>query len=149
MASGRVSDWKVLGEFVVGNGSYVDRDVRTYESGHSYIYALYSWSYHGVISPLSDQVEARLSPTDSREELPVIQISDAGADPMVHASNKRGVDPTEIKANQRLTFYCRGGDSRHPLRDSTYLAEVRSLSTGETALVTLDVDATDIGVVDA
>lgn len=149
VVSGRVSDWKKLGDFVVGNGSYVDRDVRTYESGHSYIYSMYSWSYHGVISPLSDQIEARLSPSDSKEELPVIQISDDGADPMVHASNKKGVDPTEIKANGRLTFYCRGGDSRQPLRDSTYLVEARSLSTGEKALVTLDVDATDIGVVDA
>lgn len=149
VASGRVSDWEKLGDFAVRNGSYIDRDVRIHESGYSYIYALYSWSYHGVISPLSDQIEARLSPSDSKTELPVIQISDDGADPMAHASNKHGVDPTEIKANERLTFYCRGGDSRQPLRDSTYLVEARSLSTGEKALVTLDVDATDIGVVDA
>lgn len=149
VVSGKVSDWKVLGEFVVANGSYTDRDVRTYESGHSYIYAMYSWSYHGVISPLSDQVEARLSPPDSREEIPVIQISDDGADAMAHASSKREGGLTEIKANGSLTFYCRGGESRQPLRDSTYLVEARSLSTGERALVTLDVDATDIGVVDA
>lgn len=147
--SRRISDWRILGEFVVGNGSYVDRDVVPSEGGHSYIYALYSWSYHGVFSPLSDQVEARLSPPDSREELPVVQVAVAGKDPMTHASNEIGVGPTEIKANRRLTFYCRSGTSRQPLRDSTYLVEARSLSTGERALVQLDVDATDIGVVDA
>lgn len=147
--SGKVSDWKKVADFPVGNGSYVDRDVRTFESGYSYIYALYSTSYHGQISLLSDQMEAKLSPSDVREELPVTQWDIAGADATVHASNTFSVDPTEIKANDRLTFYCRGATSRQPLRDSTYLVEVRSLSTGERALVNLDVDATDIGVVDA
>lgn len=147
--NGRISDWQNIGSFAVSNGSYTDRGVMTYESGYSYIYALYSHSYHNVISALSDQIEARLSPADSREEIPVIQVDVRGADPMTHASNTIGVGPTEIKANNSLTFYCRGGTSRQPLRDSTYLVEVRSLSTGERTLVNLDVDATDIGVADA
>lgn len=148
--AGRVSDWQELGTFVVGNGSYTDRDVRPYEEGEqSYIYALYATSYHGVDSPLSDQMEAKLSPLSAKEELPVVQVAIRGVDRTVHASGKNPPGPTEIKANRRLTFYCRRATSGHPLRDSIYLVEVRSLSTGERALVTLDVDATDIGVADA
>lgn len=148
--AGRITDWQELATFPVGNGSYVDRDVRPYEEGNvSYVYALYSTSYHGVDSPLSDQVEARLSPLGSREELPVVLAEIKGADRTVHPSGKQPVGPTEIKANRRLTFYCRDTRSGHPLRDSIYLVEVRSLSTGERALVSLDVDATDTGVADA
>jgi hypothetical protein len=148
--AGKISKWSEVGTFVVANGSYIDRDVRPYEEGQiGYIYALYATSYHGVDSPLSDQMEARLSPIDSSEELPVVQADVAGADRTVHPSGKRPPGPTEVKANRRITLYCRRANSGHPLRDSTYLVEVRSLSTGERALVTLDVDATDIGVVDA
>lgn len=148
--SGKVSDWKEIGQFALANGSFVDRDVQPFEnSGLSYIYALYSTSYHGVLSPLSDQMEARLALPGSKDELHVIQIAPSGADPMAHASARETFEMTELKANQRLTFYCRSATSGHPLRDSTYLVEVRSLSTGERALVNLDVDATDIGVVDA
>lgn len=148
--AGRISDWVELATFPVANGSYVDRDVRPYEEGQtSYVYALYSTSYHGVDSLLSDQMEARLSPIESREELPVIQAEVRGADRTVHPSGKQPPGTTEIKANRRLTFYCRSTSSGHPLRDSVYLIEVRSLSTGERALIHLDVDATDIGVADA
>ena len=148
--AGRISDWKQLGIFAVGNGSYIDREVRPYEEGKdSYVYALYSTSRHGVDSLLSDQVEARLSPLGSKEELPVSQAEVKGADWTVHPSGKQPLGPTEVKANRRLTFYCRDAESRHPLRDSIYLVEVRSLSTGERALISLDVDATDIGVADA
>ncbi len=149
-SAGRVHDWQEIGSFGIANGSYVDRDVRSYEEGsESYIYALYATSYHGVDSHLSDQVEAKLSPLGSREELPVVQVGIAGDDRTVHPSGKKPPGPTEIKANRRLTFYCRQATSGHPLRDSVYMVEVRSLSTGERALVTLDVDAIDIGVTDA
>lgn len=148
--AGRVSSWAELGTFVVANGSYTDRNVRPYEEGQTgYIYALYATSFHGVDSFLSDQMEARLSPIGSQEELPVIQAEIAGADRTVHPSGKRPPGTTEVKANRRITLYCRRTNSGHPLRDSTYLVEVRSLSSGERALVTLDVDATDIGAVDA
>lgn len=149
-AAGRIHEWQDLGTFNVANGSYVDRDVRSYEEGsESYIYALYATSYHGVDSPLSDQMEAKLSPLGSREELPVVQAAIAGDDRTVHPSGKKPPGPTEIKANRRLTFYCRQATSGHPLRDSVYMVEVRSLSTGERVLVTLDVDAIDIGIADA
>ncbi len=148
--AGRISEWRELGTFPVANGSYIDRDVRPYEEGQaSYIYALYSTSYHGVDSFLSDQMEARLAPSDSKEELPVVQAEVRGADRTLHPSGKQLPGPTEIKANKRLTFYCRSATSGHPLRDSMYVVEVRSLATGERALVALDVDATDIGVADA
>ncbi len=148
--AGRISDWVELGRFVVANGSYIDRNVRPYEEGStSYIYALYATSFHGVDSPLSDQMEAKLSSPGSKEELPVVQAGYKGDDWTVHPSGKAPLGPTEIKANRRLTFYCRSTSSGHPLRDSIYMVEVRSLSTGERALVTLDVDATDIGVADA
>jgi hypothetical protein len=148
--AGRISNWTELGTFVVANGSYVDHDVRPNEEGGvSYIYSLYSTSFHGVDSFLGDQMEARLSHLSSMEELPVIQTAVRGDDRTVHPSGKPPLGPTEIKANRRLTFYCRSTSSGHPLRDSTYMVEVRSLSTGERALVTMDVDATDIGVADA
>jgi hypothetical protein len=148
--AGRISDWDQLGEYVVANGSYIDRDVRPYDDGKvSYIYALYSTSIHGVDSPLSDQMEAKLSPIQYKEELPVVQAEVKGADRTLHPSGKQPPGPTEVKANRRLTFFCRSTSSGHPLRDSMYLIEVRSLSTGERALVALDVDATDIGVADA
>jgi hypothetical protein len=147
---GMISDWKEIKIFPVGNGLYVDRDVVPFEQGQrAYIYALYSNSYHGVISPLSEQIEVRLSSRDSREEFPVVQLAPRGADPMIHASARQMVASTEINANRRLTFYCRDARSGHPLRDSTYVIEVRSLATGERALVTMDVDAIDIGVADA
>lgn len=147
---GKLSDWVDLGTFPIANGRYVDRDVRPYEEGNvSFVYSLYSTSYHGVDSLLSDQAEARLSPLGTREELPVIQVAVKGQDRTVHPSGRIASGPTEIKANQRLTFYCRSATSGHPLRDSTYLVEVRSLSTGERGLVRLDVDATDTGVADA
>jgi hypothetical protein len=148
--AGRVSEWRELGMFPVVNGSFVDRDVRPYREGNvSYIYALYATSFHGVDSPLSDQVEAKLSPLGKKDELPVVQVSVKGADRTEHPSGKQDPNPTEIKANRRLTFYCRNTRSGHPLRDSIYFIEVRSLATGERALVALDVDATDIGVADA
>jgi hypothetical protein len=147
---GKISDWSEVGTFVIANGLYIDRDVRPYEDGSaSYVYAMYATSFHGVDSPLSDQVEVRLSPFTSNEEYPVIQLAATGADRAAHAVGRQLSGSTEVKANRRLTFYCRSTSSGHPLRDSTYLVEVRSLSTGERALVALDVDATDIGVIDA
>lgn len=148
--SGKTSDWVEIGTFVVANGSYIDRDVQPYESGNvSYIYAMYSTSYHGVDSLLSEQVEAKLSDISSKSELPVSQIAIKGADRFTYSSGKKQKLSTEIKANSRIKFYCRSASSGHPLRDSTYLVEIRSLSTGERAIVTLNVDATDIGTADA
>lgn len=148
--AGRISEWKEVATFAVANGSYVDKDVRPYEEGQvSYVYSLYSTSYHGVDSPLGDQIEAKLSNPGSSEEFPVVQWGVTGPDRTEHPSAKEKPVSTEIKVNKRLTFYCRSVTSGHPLRKSFYLIEVRSMSTGERSLVTLDVDATDIGVRDA
>ncbi len=142
----RVSDWKQLGEFVAANGRYVDRDVSPYETLHtSYMYAMYSVSYHGERSVLSERVEARL--TDRVRYLgeePLRQIAPRGAAPMAHAMGLPHDPRVDVVADSRVTLYIRGSKSALPLFDRSYVVEVQSLSTGERAELHLSVDSTDV-----
>lgn len=147
-SSGRYSDWSVLGEFVPANGVFVDSEVLPHESSHeSYMYAMYSTSFHGQRSVLSRKVSARL--TDRSRYLgeePPRLVGPEGDDPMDHAVGPRTDDPTEVIAYSRIVSYVRSGQSALPLFDRSYVIEVQSLSTGERAEVQLIVDSTDVGL---
>lgn len=146
---GKVEDWKLIGEFVPTNGRFVDMDVEYSESGHaSYVYAMYSVSYHGEVSALSDQFEARLTSkyVYSGEE-PISRILPAGADPMSHAAGHQGPVPDVVIASRSVSLYCRGGRSTLPLFEQDYVVEVQSLSTGDRAEVQLALRSTDVGFV--
>ncbi len=146
--SGRYTEWIPLVTVVPANGAFVDTDVAPHESSNqSYMYAMFSTSFHGTRSVLSERIIARL--TDRSRYLgeePVKLAGHRGADPMGHAEGPASPLPTEIVALERIVAYARGGDSALPLFDRTYVIEVQSLSTGERAEVTLGVDTTDVGL---
>jgi hypothetical protein len=147
-SNGRYSDWSRLGDFVPGNGAFNDALVLPYEESHTeYMYAMYSVSFHGVHSPLSERIIARL--TDRSRYLgeePLRSAGPPGDDPMAHARGPQLDLPTELVALEKFTAYIRSGRSSVPLFDRTYVVEVQSLSTGERAEVELGVDTTDVGL---
>lgn len=143
---GTFSDWVTLANLVPANGAFVDADVQAHETSNcSYMYAMYSTSYHGLRSPLSERISARL--TDRSRYLgeePVRLVGPKGSDPMSHAEGPRRSPPTEVVALGRAVFYVRGSESLLPLFDRSYVVEVQSLATGERAEITLNVDTTDV-----
>lgn len=144
--SDRYSDWQVMGEFVPSNGAFVDLDVAPHELSHrTYMYAMYSTSFHGERSVLSGKLAVRLTERSRYlgEELPRL-IGPAGDDPMSHAVGPRPRDPTEVIAYDRIVTYIRAGRSTLPIFDRNYVIEVQSLATGERAEVRLSVDTTDV-----
>jgi len=147
--SGKYTDWTELGSFVSSNGVFVDTDVRTHESSNeSYMYAMFSTSFHGLRSVLSERIVARL--TDRSRYLgeePVRLAGSRGADAMSHAEGPTPRPSTEVIASNRAVAYIRGSESALPLFGRSYVIEVQSLSTGERAEVFLDVDTTDVGLV--
>src|SRR5574337_251852 len=147
VSSAGTGDWRVLDEFIPANGAYVDSDVMPFPDGHvSYVYAMYSTSFHGEVSRLSEQLEARIGRRTARAEFPLVQVRPRGSDLRPHASGTpRGVHEPLV-ARERATFFCRSARSAHPLFNKSYVVEVQSLSTGERAEVDLSVDATDVGV---
>jgi len=146
--AGRYSDWRVLGEFVPANGAFVDTDVRPHESSHaSYMYAMYSTSFHGQRSVLSEKIATVLTQRSRYlGEEPVRLVGPAGDDPMDHAVGPRQRPPTEVVAYDRIVTYIRAAQSDLPLFDRSYVVEVQSLATGERAEVQLSVDTTDVGL---
>lgn len=147
-ARGRYTDWTQVGEFVPANGVFVDLLVSLYEESHtSYMYAMYSTSFHGEISRLSERIVVRL--TDRSKYLgeePVRQAGPPGDDPMAHARGPQLPPDTELVAQEKFIAYIRSGPSPLPLFDRPYVVEVQSLATGERAEVLLDVDTTDVGL---
>lgn len=145
---GRYTDWAEVFSAPSSNGVFVDNDVRTHEeSNESYMYAMFSTSFHGLRSVLSERIVARL--TDRSKYLgeePVRLAGPRGADPMSHAEGPSAPFPTEVIAADRVVAYIRGSDSALPLFDRSYVIEVQSLTTGERAEVFLDVDTTDVGL---
>jgi hypothetical protein len=145
---GRYGDWVQLGEYVPGNGMYIDRDVEAWEDGQaSYMYALYSVSLHGELSVLSERIEARL--TDRSRYLgeePVRQVGPRGDDPMAHARGPKVRPEVELVCYDRAVLYVRGGPSALPLFDRPYVAEVQSIATGQRVEVAVSVDSTDVEV---
>lgn len=147
-SAGRFSDWKQIGEFVPGNGSFNDLLVSPYERSHTeYMYAMYSVSFHGEISGLSERIIARLTDRSLYlGEEPVRRAGPPGDDPTMHARGPQVPPETEVIAQDRFIAYIRGGKSSLPLFDRPYVVEVQSVSTGERAEVLLDVDTTDVGI---
>lgn len=144
--SGRYSDWVQLGEYTPGNGLYIDTDVRPLEQGdESYMYAMYSVSYHGEYSTLSERIEARLTERSRYlGEEPPRQVGPRGADPFSHAQGPSEPPDIELVAAGRATFYVRGGPSSLPLFDRSYVVEVQSIATGQRVEISLSVDSTDV-----
>lgn len=144
---GRFGQWADLIVAPPANGVFVDTDVAVHESSNSsYMYAMYSTSFHGLRSVLSERIVARL--TDRSRYLgeePVRLAGPSGADPMDLPQGPTPRPPTEVIALDRIAAYVRGGDSALPLFDRSYVIEVQSLSTGERVEVNLEVDTTDIG----
>lgn len=149
--SGRYSDWRSLGDFVPSNGAFVDNEVIAHEASHeSYMYAMYSTSFHGERSVLSRKVAVNLTERSQYlGEDPPRLVGPAGDDPMEHAVGPRFRDSTEVIAYGQITSYIRAGQSALPLFDRSYVIEVQSLSTGERAEVQLSVDTTDVGLASA
>jgi hypothetical protein len=148
VSNGRYSDWKQLGEFVPGNGMFIDTDVLPFEESHiSYMYAMYSKTFHNEISVLSEKIEAKLTNKSkyNGEELLKL-IGQSGDDPMSHAAGSKQLPITEIIVANKATIYCRGGQSSLPLFDRSYVVEVQSLSTGERVEINLAVDSTDVAL---
>lgn len=145
---GRYGDWVKLGAFIPANGVFVDTAVRPHESSHeSYMYAMYSLSFHGQRSVLSERIVARL--TDRSRYLgeePVRLAGPRGMDATDHALGPVSPPPRELVASDSVRVYIRGAESALPLFDRTYVIEIQSLATGERAEVTLDVDTTDVGL---
>lgn len=145
---GRYSDWTQVAEFVPGNGVFVDLLVSLFEESHtSYMYAMYSTSFHGETSLLSEKIVARL--TDRSRYLgeePVRQAGPPGDDPMAHARGPQPPPDTELVVQSEFVAYVRSGRSSVPLFKRTYVIEVQSLTTGERAEVILAVDTTDVGL---
>ncbi len=143
-----MTDWRMLGEFVPGNGAFNDTDVLPIEeAATSYVYSMYSVSFHGLISVLSEQIEARITTKSKyREDEPLRQVRQRGADPMEHASGRQRANHEPLLARRSASFYCRGAKSGHPLFNRSYVVEVQSISTGDKAEVTLSVDSTDVDV---
>jgi hypothetical protein len=147
--SGRYENWKALGEFVPGNGLYIDNDVEPNELNQiSYMYAMYSTSYHGEISVLTEKIEASLT-NRSRYlgEQPVTLIGPTGDDPMDYAKGPESPPETTLTALFRASAYIRGAKSSLPLFDRNYAVEVQSLATGERTVLDLAVDSTDVDLI--
>ena len=146
--NGMIDDWTLLGEFTPSNGRYTDNNVEYVELSHSsYIYAMFSISFHGEISKLSDQFEVSLTTAYKYNgELPIRRIAPAGADPTIHASAKQTFGALHIVAEKSVSFYCRSGRSSIPLFQKNYIVEVQSLATGDRAEVDLVLKSTDIDV---
>lgn len=148
VVDGRFSDWVQLGEFVPGNGLFIDHDVTPFEEGHmSYMYAMYSVSYHGEYSPLSEKIEARL--TTRRKylgEQPVTQIGPRGDDPTAFPQGPHEPIDTELVALRKTSFYVRGSRSSLPLTPRSYTVEVQSVATGQRVEIPLSVDSTNVEV---
>jgi hypothetical protein len=146
--SGRYTEWVKLGAFIPANGVFVDTAVSAHETSHeSYMYAMYSTSFHGQRSVLSERIVARL--TDRSRYLgeePVRLAGPRGADPTDHPVGPLPPLPTELVALEGVTIYVRGAASALPLFDRSYVIEVQSLATGERAEIMLDVDTTDVGL---
>lgn len=146
VADGSCSDWTLLGEYVPGNGIYIDTDVFPVEErNQSYLYAMYSISLHGEVSVLSPRIEARI--TDRSRYLgeePVRQIGPSGDDPAMHARMRAALPEFELVADRSITFYARGGKSALPLFDRSYVVEVQSIATGQRVEIELAVDSTDV-----
>lgn len=145
---GRYADWEQIGEYVPGNGIYIDSDVTPHEETRAeYMYAMYSVSFHGEMSVLSEKVKARL--TDRSRYLgeePVVQVGPKGDDPMAHASGPRDPVDTELVVSKRATVYVRGGRSSLPLFNRHYVVEVQSVATGQRVEIPLSVSTTDVEV---
>lgn len=146
--SGKYTEWVKLAAVVPANGVFVDTAVSPHETSHeSYMYAMYSTSFHGQRSVLSERVVARL--TDRSRYLgeePVRLAGPRGDDPTDHPVGPLSPIPRELIALNGATFYARGAASVLPLFDRSYVIEVQSLATGERAEVTLNVDTTDVGL---
>lgn len=142
--NGKISDWKKVAEFDIGNGMYNDEDVSFYESANiSYIYALYSTSVHDEISKLSDQFEVRLTNRYKyMGEYDIKRVVPKGAAVYTHASYRQG-HIKNVVANNSITFYCRTGKNMPPFFNNDYVAEIQSLSTGETIDVKISLQSFD------
>lgn len=145
---GRYSDWQRMGDFVPANGAFVDTDVSFHEESHTeYMYAMYSTSFHGQRSVLSERVAARLTERSRYlGEEPVRLVGPTGDDPMAHATGPRPAPVLELIARDRAVIYARASESSLPLFDRSYVVEVQSLATGERAEVALSVNTTDVGL---
>lgn len=143
---GGYSAWEWLATMIPSNGVYVDTDVEVHEKSNlSYMYAMYSTSFHGQKSVLSEKIAVRLTERSAYlGEEPVKLVGPQGDDPMGHAVGMVAAIPTEIIALDRVVAYARGGESALPLFDRPYVIEIQSLSTGERAEVILNVDTTDV-----
>lgn len=145
---GRYSAWSPLLIAPPTNGAFIDVAVTPHEeSRESYMYAMYSTSFHGERSFLSDRIVARLTERSRYlGEEPLRRAGPAGADPSAHPLGPVQRVPRGLIAVDRAVFYVRGAQSALPLFDRSYAVEVQSLSTGERVAVTLDVDSTDVGL---
>ena len=146
---GRFGPWETLSVVVPSNGAYIDTDVKAHEESNStYMYAMFSTSFHGLLSVLSERIATQLTERSRYlGERPVRLVGHRGADPMGYAEGPTPPIPTEVIALDRVVAYVRGSDSALPLFDRSYVIEVQSLSTGQRAEVTMNVDTTDVGVV--
>lgn len=147
--SGRYTEWVKLGAMVPSNGVFIDTAVSPHETSHeSYMYAMYSMSFHGQRSVLSERVVVRLTNRSKYlGEEPVRLAGPRGHDPTDHPVGPLPIPPRELIAMESAVTYIRGADSVLPLFDRSYVIEVQSLATGERAEITLDVDATDVGLI--
>lgn len=143
--SGRLGQWQELGQFPAVNGRYIDRDVLPFDqSDTAYVYAMYSTSLHGEVSPLSEVVEARLSARGRSHEEPLRQLAESGADPFAGPSSVLPNSRESVLVGQRsVRLGCRTASSSVKLADRSYVVEIQSLSTGERVTVDLAVDSTD------
>ena len=143
---GKFGAWETLVSMIPANGAFVDTDVSNIESSKlSYMYSMFSTSFHGLRSVLGERVVASL--TDRSRYLgenPLVLAGPAGDDPMGHPRGPMDAHSTELIASKRAVFYVRGGESSLPLFDRTYVVEIQSLATGERVDVSLDVDSTDV-----
>ncbi len=146
VVGGRYEDWTQLGEFVPANGIYIDRDVDYCEVNHTeYMYAMYSVSYHGELSVLTEKIRAKLTDRNRYHgEEPLVLVGPAGDNPMAHALGPKEPVDTELVATRRVTFYIRGSDSSLPLFKRRYVVETQSLSNGQRIETELAVDTTDV-----
>ncbi len=146
ISSNGVSDWVLLGEFAPTNGRYVDRDVKIFSESHTqYMYAMYSVSFHGEHSMLSEKLAAKLG-NDSKytDDEPITQIGAPGDDPFTHASGQKQKAVTELIAKNTATLYIRGGPSSVQMSYKNYVLEVQSISTGERVEIGVNVDSIDV-----
>ena len=147
---GQFSQWTVLSVSPPANGAFIDSDVEFNESSNeTYMYAMFSTSFHGLRSVLSERIAATL--TDRSRYLgenPVRLVGPRGDDPMGYAHGPIDRVPSEVIAARRVVAYIRAAESSLPLFDRSYVIEVQSLATGERAEITLGVDTNDVALTD-